>query len=153
MAETNQEKETELCKKERDEYLNGWKRAKADLVNYQKDEAKRFEEFVKLANAGLILELLPVLDSFFLAEAHNPGSLKEAAPIKSQLEEILRKNGLEKMAVSAGQPFDPACQESVGESESDQPTGVIAEVVGAGYLLNGVVLRPARVKISKGRNQ
>ncbi|MEK7463374.1 MAG: nucleotide exchange factor GrpE, partial [Patescibacteria group bacterium] len=53
--------------KERDEYLNGWKRAKADSINQQKDELKRMEEIMKFANADIIKDLLLVLDSFELS--------------------------------------------------------------------------------------
>jgi len=59
----NGEKPEELdelakCQKEKDEYLDGWKRAKADLINYKKDEAQRFENIVKFANESLIRDLI-----------------------------------------------------------------------------------------------
>ncbi|MBI2024604.1 MAG: nucleotide exchange factor GrpE [Candidatus Harrisonbacteria bacterium] len=131
-----------------DKYLNELKRAKADFINYQKDENRRLEEFVKFANAGLLLEFLPVLDSWAEFEKTN----KDAGilAIKSQLEGILKKQGLEKITISEGQTFDPLYHESVEEIESDQPQNVILEEVLAGYALNGRVLRPSRVKISKG---
>lgn len=137
------------CLQEREEYLNGWKRAKADLINYQKDEAKRFEEILKFANSGLLAELVKVLDSFDLAAKHSPAEAATLAPVRSQLEDILKKQGLEKIPVEAGQPFSPAKQETVGEMESVHPPGSIAEVVGEGYILNGKVIRPVKVKLSK----
>ena len=57
-------KNSEKCEKERDEYLNGWKRAKADFINYKKEEAERFREFAKFSNEALVSELIMVLDSF-----------------------------------------------------------------------------------------
>lgn len=136
----------EQLKKEREEYLNGWKRAKADLINYQKEEGRRFEELAKFANLGLIKELIDVLDSFALA-----GSGEAIRPIQAQLETILKKSGLERTAVEAGKPFDANFQEAVAEEASDQPAGTIIEVMEAGYALNGRVIRPARVKLSKGK--
>lgn len=144
--------ELEKCEKEREEYLNGWKRAKADLINYQKEESKRFEELIKFANAGMIRELITVLDSFDLALAamEKEGKAEKGVyMIQTQLGEVLKKNGLERMPASVGGDFDPNLQETVGEVESDKPPGTIIEEVAKGYLLNGRVIRPARVKISK----
>src|SRR3989344_4745828 len=58
-----------------EEYLNNWKRERADFVNYKKDEGRRMEEFVKFANESLILELLDVVDDLYLAakEVKNDG--------------------------------------------------------------------------------
>lgn len=145
--------ELEQCKKEREEYLNGWKRAKADLINYQKDENKRFEEIIKLANIAIIKDLISVLDSFDLALSvleKDRKAEKGMYMIKAQLEDIMKKSGLEKMADSVGGKFDPNFQETIGEMESDKPAGEILEEMERGYSLNGRVLRPARVKISKG---
>lgn len=152
--------ELEQLKKEREEYLNGWKRAKADLINYQKDEAKRFEEVIKYSNAAMAKDLIAVLDSFDLAltalekEGKADGSAgspqgKGIYMIKSQLEEAAKRHGLEKAPSSTGQMFDPNRHETVSEVESDQPQGTIIEEVDKGYLLSGRVVRPARVKIAK----
>ncbi len=65
------------------------------------------------------------------------------------LSAVLKKNGLERIKVSPGDTFDTSRHESVGEIESDQNKGTIAQEIEAGYLLNGKVVRPARVKISK----
>ena len=172
--EENNEKEiveTELEKfqKERDEYLDGWKRAKADLINYKKDEAKRFEMMIKFANESLIKELVNVLDSFDLAiialgQSRNNAELtrndaenqSESASwqkglylIRHQLEDALKQQGLERVIVSVGQLFDPALQEAIASIESDKSSGTIIEEVEKGYLLNGKLIRPARVKVAK----
>jgi len=134
--------------------LNGWKRAKADLINYQKEEAKRFEEIVRFANAGMVKELITVLNSFELAVniLEKQGKAEKGIyMIKTQLEDVLKKSGVEKIIVEIGKPFDPSTQESVAEAESEQPAGTIIEEVEKGYLLHGRVLRPARVKLSKGK--
>jgi len=146
--------ELSKCRKEYDEYLDGWKRAKADLINYKKDEAKRFEAIVKFSNEALIKELINVLDSFDLALValeveEDKKTQKGLYLIRQQLEDILRQNGLERIIVSVGQSFDPALQEAVATVESDKPSGTIIEEVERGYLLNGKLIRPARVKVSK----
>lgn len=143
----DEEKPNEIPNKEQ-EYLNGWKRAKADLINYQKDEAKRFEEVIKFSNAIMIKELILVLDSFDLAEKHDG---KDFKMIKNQLEDIMKKSGLERMPVSTGNAFDPNLHEAVGEVESDKPASTVIEEVEGGYLLSGRVIRPAKVKIAKNK--
>jgi molecular chaperone GrpE len=142
------------CQAQCEEYLNGWKRAKADFVNYQKDEAKRLEEIAKFGNWELTRDLIAVLDSFDLAIAalEKDGKAEKGVYlIRGQLEDVLRNRGLEKIEVKAGQVFDPAFHEAVGETESDQPGGAVAEEISSGYLLNGRVIRPARVKLVKSK--
>lgn len=110
--------ELKKCQSERDEYLNGWKRAKADLINYQKEEAKRFEEVVKFGNWELVRDLITVLDSFDLAIAalEKDGKVEKGVyMIRAQLEDVLRKKGLERIVVNIGQPFDPSLHEAIGE--------------------------------------
>ena len=144
--------------KERDEYLAGWKRAKADLINYQKDESRRFEEFAKFAVGDVVQDLVPVLDSFAAlerleGEPRPDGSsgrdLAGMQRIRSQLEDALRRHGLERVAASPGELFDSSRHEAVAEVESDHPSGSIAEIVEHGYALSGKVVRPARVKLAK----
>jgi len=154
--EEKKQEPDELLKyqKERDEYLDGWKRAKADLINYKKDEAKRFETIVKFSNEALIRDLINVLDSFDLAlvslgAEEDKKNQKGLYLIRQQLEDILKQNGLERIIVSVGQPFDPGLQEAVATIESDKPSGTIIEEVERGYLLNRKLIRPVRVKVAK----
>ena len=147
------EQNLEECGKKAEEYLNGWKRAQADLINYKKDETKRLEEAIKFGNSILIRDLLTVLDSFDLAVA----ALEKSGPvdkgiylIRSQLGDVLKRHGLEKLTVSVGQPFDANLQEAIAEIEgSGKPPNIVVEEVEAGYTLNGRLIRPARVKVSK----
>lgn len=142
------------CEKTRDEYLDGWKRAKADFLNYKKDEAARAETLAKFANEALLADLLYVLDSFDLGLAtvdEKDHARKGMELIRAQLEEILRRHGMERVQVKSGDAFDPSRHEAVGEIEAGVPPGAVAEEVGAGYLLHGKIVRPARVKLSKGQ--
>ncbi len=143
--------ELKQCEAERREYLDGWQRAKADLINYKKDEARRFEEFAKYAAEGIVAEVMQVLDSFDLALRHEiPKDVEKGIVlIRSQLEDILRRRGLEPIA-ALGQKFDPARHEAIGEveAESGKEEGIVVEELQKGYKLGGRVLRPARVKVS-----
>ena len=146
------ENDLEKCQKEKDEYLDGWKRAKADLINYKKDEAKRFETMIKFSNESLVRDLIIVLDSFDLAliVLEKDGKAEKGIYlIRAQIEDILRQNGLERVIISVGQQFDPSLQEAVAIVESDKPSGIIIEEVERGYMLHGKLVRPARVKVAK----
>ena len=68
--------------------------------------------------------------------------------IRSQLEDTLKRRGLEAIKTE-GQKFNPSFHEAMDEIVSDEDEGAVAEELQKGYLLNGRVLRPARVKISK----
>lgn len=137
--------------KERKEYLEGWQRAKADFINYKRDEGRRLEDMARFISVGLIQDIVPVLDSFDLASMHGlaPELARGVLLIRAQFEDILRKRGLEEIATRAGDEFDPTRHESIGEIESDVAAGAIAEVVQKGYLFRGNVLRPARVRLSR----
>ncbi len=142
----------EKCETERKEYLDGWQRAKADHINYKNDEGKRMEDMARFLLAGVLQDLLPILDSFDLALMHAsaPDTEKGILLIRSQLEDTLKKRGVEKISVSSGEIFNPEVHESIGETASNEPEGTIAAVIQQGYTLRGKVIRPARVHISKG---
>ena len=79
-------KKLEECQKEKDEYLAGWQRARADILNYKKEEMERIEEILKYAGEELILKILPILDNFDLIEKKLPDNLKEDVNVKGILQ-------------------------------------------------------------------
>jgi len=101
---------------------------------------------------GFVQDVLPVLDSFELALSHGmpPETEKGILLIRAQFMDVLKKRGLEEISAASGDAFNPERHESIGEMESDAPEGAIAEVVQKGYMIRGRVLRPARVRLSKG---
>ena len=142
----------ESLRRERDEYLEGWKRAKADFINYKNEEVARLDRVMKLSNEQLMRDAITVLDSFDLAlaslEAHSPVE-KGVYLIRAQLEDVLKKHGLERVLVSVGEEFNPTLHEAVAVIESDKPPGTIVDEVERGYLLGGKLVRPARVRVAK----
>ena len=148
-----QKAEIARLEKERREYLEGWQRAKADFINYKKDEGKRAEELLQFAAGSLVQELLVVLDSFDLAMMEKTGGADERGIllIRAQLEDILKRHGLEAITAVPGNAFDPERHEAIGEEESPAPEGTIASILQKGYTLRGRLIRPARVKISKNQ--
>ncbi len=148
------EEKLKKCQELKDEYLTGWQRAKADLINARKDDDKRNQEFLKFANASLIFEILSALDSFDLAFANEKEDSKFSKGIfliKMQLEGVLRKYGLEQIK-SLGEQVDLNVHEIIGETESEKDAGIVVEELQKGYTLNGKVLRPTKVKVSKNKS-
>ncbi len=135
------------------EYLLGWQRAKADFANYKKEEAMRMQEFAQYAAVDIIRDIITVLDSFHLAimTAEKNGEVEKGIYlIKGQLEDVLRKRGVEMIPIRAGDGYDPAVAETIGEVEADGITsGCVVDVIENGYRLHGKVIRPARVRIAK----
>ncbi len=148
-------KQLEECQKLRDEYLTGWKRERANLLNYKKEETERISKLVKFANEELILKFLHILDNIYIAEEKLPPNLKEnqwvrgILRIKTQILDFLKKEGVEEMKV-LGKKFDPNFHEIVGETKKlGFEPDVVVEEIKRGYLLNGNVIRVAKIKISK----
>ena len=132
-----------------EEYLNGWKRERADFLNYKKDEMERIAQLVKYSNEELILKIIPILDNIYLAESHVPEELKNNNwiegfnLIKNQLCDFLSKEGIEPIE-TLGKQFDPNFMEAVeGEGET------VSEELQRGYTLHGKIIRVARVKVAK----
>ena len=150
-------KDLEEAKAKCEEYLNGWKRERADFINFKKSETDRMSELVKFSNEDLILKILPILDNLYLAEKHlaDAGLLQENewlqgfTQIKKQLEDFLAKEGISPID-SIGKQFDPNIMEAVGDVPADaEGSGVAKEEVQRGYTLHGRIIRVAKVKVSK----
>ena len=148
-------KKLEECEKLKDEYLAGWQRARADFVNYKKEELERIESLISFANTGLMLKILPILDNFELAEKKMDSKLKSddnvkgLLQIKSQIQDFLKNQGIEEIKTTQ-MKFDPKLHEVVEEIEvKDKEPGIIVEELQKGYLLSDQLLRSAKVKISK----
>ena len=148
-------KHLEECQKLKEEYLAGWQRERAELLNYKKEEMGRIGEILKYADVGLISKFLPILDNFEVVEKKLPENLKNdenvkgILQIKTQILDFLKNQGVEEIK-SVGEKFDPNFHEVVGEIETrDKRQGIIIEEIQKGYKINGRLLRPAKVKISK----
>lgn len=152
---TSSEEPLEELKKQRDEYLAGWQRSRADFLNYKKEEIERLRGFIGYANEEMILKVLPLLDNLYLAEKNLPADLenneyvKGLLQIKIQFESFLKEQGISPIE-SLGQAFDPQFHEVVEEVEAKgQEASCVVEEIQKGYLIQDRLLRPAKVKITK----
>ena len=147
------QKELEELKQQRDEYLAGWQRAKADLSNYKKEEKERMKEVLQYATEVLVLQLIPILDSLERAEREVSLGEKETQVFKGflqigeQIRKFLKEQDVKEIQ-ALGKKFNPEFHEAVGEVEGEE-SGCVAEVVERGYTLNGKLIRPTKVKVIK----
>jgi len=141
----------ELC----EEYLNGWKRAKADFINYKKEEFERSQELMRYAKESFLENILPMIDNMNLVARQMPKELQEDAHVKGlmmvklQMEDFLKAQGVE-VVDSLGKNFDPSVHDVIQAVEAPGSVpGTIVEEVEKGYMANGRLLRPAKVKVAK----
>ena len=139
--------ELEQCKKERQEHLDGWQRAKADYVN----ALKRFEEEKQAAkNQGTVkaaLAFVGVLDTLARAEAHGeiPDSFQSIA---KQLHDAAHSLGLAQFG-DVGESFDPNLHDALGQDpvEDRAKDDTVTQVLEPGWKAGESVIRPAKVRV------
>lgn len=167
------DEQVEKLKQEAEENLAGWKRAMADYQNFKKETERERAIAIKYGSQTAILSLLPCLDHFREAVAHIPkedeskGWVVGILLIKKEMEDAFKQFGLEELEC-VGELFDPTKHEAVGEdlpSDLSSETlvkdealakegngiksGIVIKEVQKGYKLNGEILRPSKVIISK----
>ena len=136
------------------ENWNSYLRSVAELENYRKRTEREIDNARKFAVERFAQDLVAVgdaLEAGITAGAANPGPvlLEGAQATLRQLQKAFEKAGI-KVIDPAGQPFDPAWHEAIVAQESrDQPPNTVLAVIQKGYSLNGRLLRPARVVVSK----
>lgn len=138
-------------KKEKEEYLTGWQKAKADYINLKNEQEQLRKDLGAHVRATCVQDLLPVLDSFEMAmkgeawESVDKNWRTGVEYIRQQLQKVLEEYGVTEIA-DPNADFDPNLHDPM-ESE-DEGTKII-EIIQKGYQMNGNVLRPAKVKLGK----
>ncbi len=153
-AETSLETQLLEAKAKAAEYLDGWQRARADFVNYRKRSEQERADAYQNASVETLRKLLPVIDDFDRALANVPADKANDDVIKGfnlihrKLLTLLENAGI-KVINPAGEVFNPAYHEAIGQDESsDVPSGHISTVLQKGYLHGDKVLRPALVRVA-----
>ena len=132
-------------------------RLQAEFENYKKRAELERSEVMNLAKLSVLTELLPALDNFDRAATHLPPELENNAWAKgmsyvgSQLEQILDGIGVRKFS-ARGEAFDHNRHEAMEYVEGAGPPDMVVEELTPGYEINGKVVRPATVKVSKAIN-
>ena len=135
-----------------EELKNQLLRLQADFVNYKNRTEREKSNSIILANEGLILKLLQVLDNFNRAFAHvnlEDDAVKGFVMIKDQFESILKSEMVEEIE-SDGATFDPNLHNAVmTESKEGVESGIVIETFEKGYKIKDKVIRPSMVKVSE----
>ena len=136
------------------EHWNSYLRAVAETENVRKRALRDVESASRYAIERFAGDLLEARDSLELGLAVGPGA--NPARLFEGMEATLRlvDRAFEKAGVQlldpAGQPFNPELHEAMATQPSaEQPPGTVLTVVQKGYMLNGRLLRPARVLVSR----
>ncbi|MBL96016.1 MAG: Protein GrpE [Alphaproteobacteria bacterium MarineAlpha3_Bin5] len=136
-------------------------RALAEAENVRRRAIRDREEFSKRANANFAKEILPVADNIhraldniddqMLSENETYSSFVEGIKIiEKTIISALNRQNVQAMEAE-GKKFDPRFHEAMFEYEdSSQPTGSVGQVLEVGYTINGLLLRPAKVGVTKG---
>ena len=136
------------CQKDKQEYMDGWQRAKADYVNLLKrgEDASRAAESKGKIRA--VETLLPAFDALERAKEH--GEVPEGfLAIARQLEGAFRALGLAEVG-QVGDDFDPALHEALGQDTTDKQDedGKVTAVLEKGWKVGDQVIRPAKVRVA-----
>ena len=135
------------------EFKDRYLRTLADFENFRKRSEREKNDYFKYAMAGVIKDLLPVLDNFDRALEHaeeGDDFHKGVALIYKQLFDVMRRHGL-RIIEEAGVHFDPNIHEGVvTEEDPSVPNHTVVAVLQKGYFLHDRLLRPAMVKVAVG---
>ncbi|MFA6523952.1 MAG: nucleotide exchange factor GrpE [Candidatus Paceibacterota bacterium] len=144
-----------VCRKEKEEYLTGWQKERAEFANYKKQEEDRKANFSEGLRERILSRFLTVIDSFNMAFANKEGWekvdenwRKGVEYIYTQMNNIFEEYGVKPVG-EIGESFDPSMHESIEMVPTDkkQDDHKVSQVVQKGYKLGDRIIRPARVNI------
>ena len=143
------EQAQQSAKDARDEML----RMRAETDNLRKRLQKEKQDSIQFANERLIKQLIPIfenLDRALKAPDTNVESLKEGVKLTSdQVLALFKKENVEAIP-AIGELFDPSVHEVLSQMESDEhDENTVIQEYSKGYRMNGRVLLPSKVVISK----
>jgi molecular chaperone GrpE len=130
------------------EYENNWKRALADYRNLQKRTEEEKDSVVNYISSALLKRMLPVVDNLEMLQKHiNDTGLNL---IVKEFKQILNEEGVTEIQVQ-DQDFDPQTMDAIDTVEG--PEDKVVEVLAKGYMFKNKLLKPARVKVGKSKEE
>lgn len=134
--------------------MNSWKRTQADFENYKRRKEQENAELVEFARQVAVVKMLPSIDSIMQGLQHVPDDASKMEEWKSgiagtvkQLDKALEEMNIKKIE-AVGKKFDPNFHEAVRQIPGSEDDMVVEEYQ-TGYEINGKVIRPSQVAISK----
>lgn len=144
------------ARRQAEEFKDKYLRAAAEVENARKQAERDAATRVTEEKRRFLREFLEVADNLEMALSvpSDKTDLIEGVRLAlQQLQQVLRRHGVERMAVQAGDTFDPVFHDAVEVRPGNEPHDKVVEVVRSGYLYNGTVLRPAQVIVARGQRQ
>ena len=147
------EEEITKLKADVEHWKNEYYRAYADTKNLRNTLERDHREALKYRAEGFIEELLPVLDSFFMALGNEPTdpNLKNYLTgfkfIYKNLVTVLQNEGVEEILPEIGQDFNASSMNAVDSIEDDEQINKVTKIYGKGYRLHERLIRPAMVQV------
>ena len=146
--------ELAAARKEAQDNLEGWQRARAEFANYKKRVERDLNENYQRAALDTLGKLLPIIDDFERAMDNTPPEIKEdtwidgISLIQRKFEKLLEEHEIV-VINPVGEPFDPHCHEAIGtDDSSDVESGHVTLTLQKGYACGKYVLRPAIVRVA-----
>jgi molecular chaperone GrpE len=131
-------------------------RLRADFENYRKRIDQEKQALMVQSQAATIMRLLPVVDTIERAITHVPENLAEDKWVQGivglgkNLDKSLAELGLTRIVATPGVVFNPELHEAVMmDEDAEGEHEVVSEELRAGYALNGAVIRPSMVKVTR----
>ncbi len=152
--------ELKQVKKEKEEYLTGWQKERADFLNYKKGEDERRTMLTGSLRERILSEFLMVVDSFNMAFANREAWEKVdenwrrgVEYIYAQLNTVFENYGVKAVGV-VGEPFDPNIHQPVEmtQTEDKNKDHTVSLVIQKGYKMGERIMRPARVNVYEYKN-
>lgn len=134
------------------ELTDALQRERADIINVRRRHDEQISGLKNMVKAGVIRDLLPVIDNFERGLKHVPKDLEANDYIKGvqsvvkQFETTLETIGVVRIK-TLGEVFDPRLHEAVALEDGDGTTEVVSEELQAGYTLGEEVIRHAMVRV------
>ena len=137
------------------ELTEALQRERADSANIRRRHDEQMASLKDMVKAGVVRDLLPVIDNFERALKHVPADLegndfiKWVQGIVKQFEKTLSDIGVQRIK-TVGEVFDPHLHEAVSMEEGEGGQEIVSEELQAGYTLGDEVIRHAMVRVKQG---
>ena len=139
-----------------EELTSDLQRTRADFENYRKRIDIEKTQAREMGQISAIMKLLPVIDNIERAISYVPAELEDnqwAQAVKSltkNLEKSIENMGISRIDSTPGTVFNPEFHDAIQfDEDATGETEIIEESLQPGYMLNGVPIRHAMVKVTK----
>ena len=143
-TQENYEKQIKELQDKVESLDNSWKRALTDYSNLEKRTAEEKENFLTLVKIQIVESFLPFFDNLEKIQEH---SKDEGLNLTlKDLQKVLKNIGVEEIEAE-GKDFDHNFMEAIEVQKGEK--NKVLKIIQKGYLLNGFLLRPAKVAVGQ----